>query len=163
MPIAAPLIAGAASVLGQGINAYSTGKMNKRAERFAIKSYLTQRKDTLSDWNMQNEYNSPSAAMERLRKAGLNPNLVYGDGNAIQSASPIKSPDAPNPLTIDRSQNVDLSGVGQAALSIYDIQQKRSTNKQSPGTKHSVSTGLYIKSSSSYRYEYRKQKSRSRL
>lgn len=97
--------------------------MNKRAERFAIKSYLTQRKDTLSDWNMQNEYNSPSAAMERLRKAGLNPNLVYGDGNAIQSASPIKSPDAPATPNY-RSQNVDLSGVGQAALSIYDIQQK---------------------------------------
>lgn len=33
-------------------------------------------------WNMQNEYNDPSAQMARLRQAGLNPNLVYG-----QSAS----------------------------------------------------------------------------
>ena len=106
MPIAAPLIAGAASVLGQGINAYSTGKMNKRAERFAIKSYLTQRKDTLSDWNMQNEYNSPSAAMERLRKAGLNPNLVYGDGNAIQSASQSNLQTLPQLLTIDHKTSI---------------------------------------------------------
>lgn len=31
-------------------------------------------------WNMQNQYNSPSAQMARLRSAGLNPNLVYGSG-----------------------------------------------------------------------------------
>lgn len=124
MPIpAAPIIAGAASVLGQGINAYSTGKMNKRAERFAIKSYNTQRRDTLADWNMQNEYNSPEAAMQRLRKAGLNPNLVYGDGNAIQSAAPIKSPDGPATPNY-RPQSLNFSGIGEAALSFYDIQMK---------------------------------------
>ena len=31
-------------------------------------------------WNMQNAYNSPTAQMSRLRQAGLNPNLVYGNG-----------------------------------------------------------------------------------
>lgn len=32
-------------------------------------------------WNMQNEYNTPQKQMERLRAAGMNPNLVYGGGN----------------------------------------------------------------------------------
>lgn len=32
-------------------------------------------------WNYQNEYNSPTQQMARLRAAGLNPNLVYGGGN----------------------------------------------------------------------------------
>ncbi len=29
-------------------------------------------------WNMQNAYNDPSAQMARLKQAGLNPNLIYG-------------------------------------------------------------------------------------
>lgn len=31
-------------------------------------------------WHMQNDYNSPSAQMERYAQAGLNPNLIYGQG-----------------------------------------------------------------------------------
>lgn len=31
-------------------------------------------------WNMQNEYNSPLKQMERYQAAGLNPNLIYGNG-----------------------------------------------------------------------------------
>lgn len=31
-------------------------------------------------WNLQNEYNSPAAQMKRYQDAGLNPNLVYGQG-----------------------------------------------------------------------------------
>ena len=31
-------------------------------------------------WNLQNEYNSPTQQMARIRAAGLNPNLVYGNG-----------------------------------------------------------------------------------
>lgn len=32
-------------------------------------------------WNLQNEYNSPVAQMQRFREAGLNPNLIYGQTN----------------------------------------------------------------------------------
>lgn len=38
-------------------------------------------------WNMQNDYNTPSAQMERLRAAGLNPNLVYGSGSVAGNSS----------------------------------------------------------------------------
>ena len=33
-------------------------------------------------WNMQNEYNKPINQMARFKEAGLNPNLIYGQGNA---------------------------------------------------------------------------------
>lgn len=36
----------------------------------------------LEMWNMQNEYNSPYAQMQRYQQAGLNPNLIYGTGSA---------------------------------------------------------------------------------
>lgn len=32
-------------------------------------------------WNMQNAYNTPKAQMQRLKDAGLNPALMYGQGN----------------------------------------------------------------------------------
>lgn len=35
---------------------------------------------SLNMWNLQNEYNSPVQQMARIRAAGLNPNLVYGNG-----------------------------------------------------------------------------------
>lgn len=34
----------------------------------------------LEMWNLANEYNSPKAQMRRFEEAGLNPNLVYGQG-----------------------------------------------------------------------------------
>lgn len=36
----------------------------------------------LEMWNRGNVYNDPQHQMERLRKAGLNPNMVYGSGSA---------------------------------------------------------------------------------
>lgn len=41
-------------------------------------------------WELQNFYNSPESQMMRLKGAGLNPNLVYGSGNAAgnQSGAP---------------------------------------------------------------------------
>lgn len=35
----------------------------------------------LEMWNRQNDYNSPAAQMERFKSAGLNPNLIYGQGS----------------------------------------------------------------------------------
>jgi len=32
-------------------------------------------------WHMQNLYNSPKAQMQRFEQAGLNPNLIYGQGS----------------------------------------------------------------------------------
>ena len=50
-------------------------------------------------WQANNDYNSPKSQMQRLEEAGLNPNLVYGNGAAThqatmataQSARPTKS------------------------------------------------------------------------
>lgn len=45
-------------------------------------------------WNKQNEYNDPNAQMQRLKDAGLNPNLMYGQGTTGNAAT-IHSSDAP--------------------------------------------------------------------
>lgn len=38
-------------------------------------------------WNAQNAYNHPSAQMARLKEAGLNPMLVYGNGSVFGNTS----------------------------------------------------------------------------
>lgn len=42
----------------------------------------TEYERNLEMWNLQNEYNSPSAQMQRYIDAGLNLNLIYGTGSA---------------------------------------------------------------------------------
>lgn len=38
-------------------------------------------------WQANNDYNSPASQMQRLEEAGLNPNLVYGNGAATHQAT----------------------------------------------------------------------------
>jgi len=46
-------------------------------------------------WNMQNQYNSPESQMSRFEKAGLNKNMIYGQGNP-GNASQLPKYSAPN-------------------------------------------------------------------
>lgn len=66
-------------------NTVLNGYYNRKA---ASKQYQYQ----VDLWNMNNAYNDPSAQMERLRKAGLNPNLVYGNGSATHTATMASAP-----------------------------------------------------------------------
>lgn len=43
---------------------------------------LMQRRWNERMWDKMNRYNTPTAQMDRFRKAGLNPNLIYQGGNA---------------------------------------------------------------------------------
>lgn len=54
---------------------------NVKNRKFSREMYNRQRQDSLADWAMQNEYNSPRAQMQRFQEAGLNPNLIYGQAN----------------------------------------------------------------------------------
>lgn len=43
-------------------------------------------------WHANNDYNSPKSQMQRLEEAGLNPNLVYGNGGATHQATMATAP-----------------------------------------------------------------------
>lgn len=74
--------AAAASSLGSLVQPFVQGRMNRKNRQFAEKMYNQQRTDALDFWRMQNEYNTPAQQMARFKAAGLNPNLIYGQGNA---------------------------------------------------------------------------------
>ncbi|MEM3753867.1 MAG: hypothetical protein QW778_04690 [Candidatus Micrarchaeaceae archaeon] len=86
-------IAAGASLLGTAGNAVATGKLNKATRKWNEKM-----------WNLQNAYNLPEAQMERFKQAGLNPNLIYGQGTSGNADSPKPwSPSVP-----------DMTGIGGA-------------------------------------------------
>lgn len=101
---------------------YSANANDKKARAWNEQMYKQSRADALSDWNMQNEYNSPKAQMERLKAAGLNPNLVYGNGNAMPTAANVKPSEfgSYHPET----PNFDFSSMGGVIQSYFDNQVK---------------------------------------
>lgn len=93
MPLDAAILA--ASALGTGLlNAGITSSMNRQTRQFTRSMYDTQRQHALQDWEMQNAYNSPQAQMQRLKSAGLNPNLVYGQGAVANASQGVRSTDS---------------------------------------------------------------------
>ena len=65
----------------------------------------------LEMWNYQNEYNTPQNQMQRLIDAGLNPNLMYGQGDT-GNASSAPQYDAPR---MEAYTNFGDFGVGRAS------------------------------------------------
>lgn len=75
-------LAAASSALDMIGNEISFNSSNSASKKAAKTAFLGQ----LYLMNKQNEYNKPINQMKRLEEAGLNPNLVYGNG-AGQSLS----------------------------------------------------------------------------
>ena len=80
-------------------------------------------------WQEQNAYNTPSAQMERLAAAGLNPNLVYGSGSVVGNAAER----APSSATADLNYNYAALQLPQAlrVLNMFqDLRQKQAAINQ---------------------------------
>lgn len=65
------LFGGLGSIVSGGMTAF----FNRLAQDRAFKQNVEM-------WNMQNEYNTPANQMRRFSEAGLNPNLIYGQGSS---------------------------------------------------------------------------------
>ena len=127
------LISTAGSLFGNLLGNIGAKRRQKRADDFNIKF-----------WNMQNEYNHPKAQLERLRDAGLNPNLIYGTsptsavGNAGQIA-PSKAADynIDNPLA-----NIELfSNVKQKSAQTDNLVAQNNLIQQETALKHAQTAG----------------------
>ena len=88
MPIPFGAFIGAASTLIGGNQA------NKARSRESEKQRLWSE----DMWNRQNAYNTPLQQMKRLKEAGLNPALMYGQGNVgnAEKALPYQQPQIEN-------------------------------------------------------------------
>jgi len=83
----------------------------------------------LEQWQRENDYNSPTSQMARLRAAGLNPDLMYGQGTTGNSfSSPAMTSGAPSEPQ-DMASMLSKRSFGQTMQQILDQEQQRRMNE----------------------------------
>jgi hypothetical protein len=75
--------------VGTALNGIFATRNRNREERHAHAMLDRAQVHDRNMWNIQNEYNDPSAQMRRLKAAGLNPNLIYGASAPYNTAGDI--------------------------------------------------------------------------
>ncbi|WNK15087.1 MAG: DNA pilot protein [Microvirus sp.] len=128
MPIPLAGLAALSAAGGSAVNSLSTLGTNFMQQRFSRKMYDLQKNDNLAFWHLQNQYNSPEQQMQRLKDAGLNPNLVYGQssGAASGQAQQVQTPDVQN-VQFRSPEFGNIASAGGLAYinSIYDLDIKQ--------------------------------------
>ena len=82
-------------------------------------------------WNKQNEYNSPAAQIERMRKAGLNPALMYSRGD-VGNAGSVGSVATPQVQPVSgMAEGLAESGgsIASAMMQLEQVKQMRAQTK----------------------------------
>lgn len=130
------LLSGAIGGVTSPLTTWMTNRANERAVRQTNKAQMDlakyQADRNLDLWNLNNEYNTPQAQMERYKAAGLNPNLVYGDGGVSgNSSAPAQGYTAP---TL-RAPRYDYSGITTGAQMLMNgLSQASAIRKQNSET-----------------------------
>lgn len=117
------LLGGASSAASGFLNSFFSNKQSEKnyelANKYA-KDIATFNSDLqIAQWNRENQYNTPAAQMDRLRAAGLNPNLVYGNGAVgnTSTTGPRVSADSAK----FEAQSMRIGDVLQAAQGVAQI------------------------------------------
>lgn len=122
------------ALVGSGINAvsqYFTNKSNERnvaATNKANAELAAQQNQWNVDmWNANNEYNTPSAQIERMQKAGMNVNMISGQGQTATGNSSAPASGV-NPIAMQAFQGVNpnfqlLEGL-QTVLKKKEVEQQ---------------------------------------
>lgn len=111
------IISGGLNLLGGWMQNKANAQNAKDAQAFEQKM-----------WEQSNEYNSPLNQMQRLKDAGLNPNLVYGSGSVAGNTATASQPRSHVPEVQNILSKMDsinpLTMLGQ----YQDIKYKQLTN-----------------------------------
>jgi hypothetical protein len=115
---------------GQGALISGGMQMLGNYQNFKYQQKLAEQQNqyNIDMWKMQADYNSPQQQMERYRAAGLNPNLIYGQGsNGNMSVAPqMVTPNAP-----DFSDGMGQIGEGLGKLfNIENLRTIRANRKK---------------------------------
>lgn len=103
-PLLVPLIMAGTQMVSNMIAARQQKKSNLELAKFqadANEAYI----------DKQNKYNTPANQMARFQEAGLNPNLIYGQGNPGNQSSPAQMPDV---------GRVDYQSIGANLSSVFN-------------------------------------------
>ncbi len=131
-PVTGALISAGASTGSNVIGNIGNKASQKRADAY-----------NLAQWHRNNSYNHPSAQMQRLQQAGLNPHLVYGGtsgGTAGQSSA--KTPSKASEFNFDNPMKsiTDFSNVEQRELTYDNLRAQNDVLIQDSALKASMAS-----------------------
>lgn len=78
----AALIGAGATLLDSGISQLSSSFESKQQFKRQKELMKLSNEMNIANWHLQNDYNTPANQIKRLRDAGLNPDLFYGQGGS---------------------------------------------------------------------------------
>jgi len=113
---------GILAIGGQVLANHYQKKFNQQQIDFQNAMYDRQNQDEQRMFDRNNAYNHPTQQMNRLRQAGLNPNLVYGKGAETTASTGQRAPSPGGGFT-GSPQRFDVSQVGDQMLKYYQIKQ----------------------------------------
>ena len=116
--------------IGAGIGMIGSAFSQRQNYKYSKKLMELQYQQNLDLWNKQNEYNSPTAQMQRLQAAGLNPNLVYGSsvsGNSSNNTS--TSLGSVSPVDYTDSMFKGVSAVTNMKLARSTVRRQETQNQ----------------------------------
>lgn len=131
--VASPIIGGATSLFAGIRSSKQQQKIiarqleaqrmeNEAQRRYNLMLAEKQNKWNIEQWQRNNDYNTPSAVMSRLRSAGINPHMYYSKGNAmggVSTSSPEMTSGSPAEA-VDTSGMLGQSTYGQAVQMAMD-------------------------------------------
>lgn len=123
-----------ASLIGAGAN-FLGGLFGSSAQESANRTNIMLQREAQawneSMWQKQNEYNTPAAQIQRMREAGLNPALMYSQGN-VGNAESVKSvsPAQVQPVT-GLSQGIASAGdaIADGIIKMEQVKQMRAQTR----------------------------------
>lgn len=108
------------SFFGNRSNRKQSAEAFERESKFAREERLAQQQWIEQMYEKNNSYNSPAAQMQRLKEAGLNPDLMYSRGDVGNATAPEAPAQAPTP----RFNVIPTNTYGQTAQTIADVSLK---------------------------------------
>lgn len=85
--VGAAAISAGSNLVGGIMGGIGAGRRQKRAHAQQMKLAEYAYSKDLEMWNRENAYNHPTAQMQRLKAAGINPHMAYGNGSITNVAS----------------------------------------------------------------------------
>lgn len=127
------IIGGAAALAGGLVGGFMNRKSQSSANKVNIQLAREQQQFEQKMVQMQNEYNSPVAQMKRYADAGLNPNLVYSQGNpGNQTSLPSYQRADVKPAQFNFQQDM-ANAVAQIYNNLQSTAQIRKLNAEASG------------------------------
>lgn len=127
------------SFFGNKSNRKRSAEAFERESKFAREERLAQQQWIEQMYEKNNSYNSPAAQMQRLKDAGLNPDLMYSRGDVGNATAPEAPTQAPTPRynvipTNTYGQTAQIAadaGLKAAQARLADSQSKKTDTEES--------------------------------